>query len=730
MMADKTGNGYQFGTFKGVFTPSILTILGVIMYLRFGWVLGNVGLFKTLLIVTISTSITFLTGLSISALATNMKVGGGGTYFIISRSLGLETGAAVSLPLYFAQALGISFYIAGFAESVSAMFPFLSMKLTGLATLLALGVLSYISANIALKAQFLILLLVVSSLVSFFMGHPVEASNVPAIQEYQPFWKVFAVFFPAVTGIEAGIAMSGDLKNPERSLPLGTLGAIVTSYFVYLVIPIYLSFMVKDRNLLISNPFIMKDVARWGILIVLGVWGATLSSALGAMLGAPRTLQALAKDKVLPQIIGRGFGNGNDPRIAVVISFMVALIGILAGDLNAIAPILSMFFLTAYGILNLSAAFEGLIASPSWRPKFNVPWPVSLAGAAICFAAMFMINAGATFIALVVSSLVYFIMKKRRINASWSDMRYGILMLVLYFVIYRLEDRKPDERTWRPNLLVLSGSPQARWHLISIADAITCNRGLLTVSTIIPDDDNSSERAVNLKSVLRSYLMDNRVRALIKVHPANDMLTGAREMVKAYGFGSVSPNTILLGETEKEENFIEYARLIKLVHTQRKNMIIMRNGEIQVSPNEPLKMDILWRGQQNNAGLMLAIAYLIQASGRWPVCTLRLKTIITDRNGEDDVERNLRNFIEKRRIKAKAEVVVGSPDKSVFKTIRENIGDSNLVFIGMRPPLDGETLEEYSEYYKFLLKNTENFPTTIMVLASENIEFNRIFSEV
>jgi len=171
MVEEKTrSQGYQFGTFKGVFTPSVLTILGVIMYLRFGWVLGNVGLFQTLLIVTVATGITFLTGLSISTLATNMKVGGGGTYYIISRSLGVEMGTAVSLPLYFAKALGISFYIAGFSEAIVAFAPSLSVKVVGVVALCALTALSYISANLAMRVQFLILAIVGGSLVSFFMG--------------------------------------------------------------------------------------------------------------------------------------------------------------------------------------------------------------------------------------------------------------------------------------------------------------------------------------------------------------------------------------------------------------------------------------------------------------------------------------------------------------------------------------------------------------------------------
>ncbi|HRT30712.1 MAG TPA: Na-K-Cl cotransporter, partial [Kiritimatiellia bacterium] len=212
--------GYAFGTFKGVFTPSILTILGVIMYLRMGWVLGNVGLPLTLVIVTVSSSVTFLTGLSVAALATNMRVKGGGAYYMISRSLGVEAGGAIGIPLFLAQAISISFYAAGFAEAVVAVLPMLDAKIVALVTLAILGLITVFSADIALRTQFIVMAFIVLSLVSFFLGGPPDpASLTPpdVLPQTLGFWPVLAVFFPAVTGILAGVSMSGDLKNPSRS---------------------------------------------------------------------------------------------------------------------------------------------------------------------------------------------------------------------------------------------------------------------------------------------------------------------------------------------------------------------------------------------------------------------------------------------------------------------------------------------------------------------------------
>jgi len=503
--------GYQFGTFKGVFTPNILTILGVIMYLRFGWVIGNAGLIPTLIIVTISTSVTFLTALSVSTLATNMKIKAGGAYYIISRALGIETGASIGLPLYLAQTLGISFYIVGFAESVIQMIPYVGIhiKMIGIVTLIVLTIITLKSTDIALKTQYIILALIALSLISFFAGsgeRVLPLSPDIIVPKKEKFWTVFAVFFPAVTGIMSGLSMSGDLKKPEKSIPWGTLAAITCSYAIYMAIPLFFIKYITDQRIFLTDFMIMYRVARWGPFILAGLWGAALSSALASILSAPRTLQAMAKDNIVFRFLGYGFGKNQEPRIAVVISFLIALTGILAGDLNVIASVLSMFFLTTYGLLNLSAGFGRLINSPSWRPSFRLHWGFSFIGAFGCFACMFMINPGATFAALFISTGIYAITKRRRLKASWGDMKYGILMLMIQFGLYRLSSKKPNIETWRPHILVLSGSPRTRWYLIEIANAISHGYGLLTVAAVLPEKHISYERKENMERTIRSYL--------------------------------------------------------------------------------------------------------------------------------------------------------------------------------------------------------------------------------
>lgn len=728
-----TTTGYGFGTFKGVFMPSILTILGVVMYLRMGWVLGHMGLPSTIVIVTLASSITFLTALSLAALATNMRVGGGGAYYIISRSLGLEAGAAIGLPLYFAQALGISFYIAGFSESLVQVFPALNPTIVGVVTLVGITALVYQSADLALKSQFVILAAIVVSLAAFFLGGPVEPSAVEPATPVQrlTFWPVFAVFFPAVTGIEAGIAMSGDLRNPTRSLPLGTMVAVLTGYAVYLAIPIFLAYTGVGEQQLLDDPLVMQKVARWGPAVLVGIWAASLSSAMGSLLGAPRTLQALARDRVLPGFLGRGYGTGNDPRFATVVSFAIGLTGILLGDLNAIAPLLSMFFLTSYGVLNLSAGLEELISNPSWRPQFRVRAVFPLTGFVACLGVMLMLAPGATMLAAVTAATIYYVMKRRALRAHWGDMRLGFMMYLTRVLLYRMQGVRADERTWKPNLLVLSGSPSARWYLIEMADAIAQSRSLVTVATFIPTGHWTAERTEQITDSIRSYLQRRNVPAFIRTLPADDPFTGAATMIRAYGFGPITPNTVLIGETEKPSSFLAFAELVQLVHRSRRNLVIVRQRN-EAEPEPPRgrgarrRIDLWWTGKSPHTAFMLAVAILLRRSDEWRNAELHVRTIVRTPDEQEDAARRLRQFLSDARVAAQADVLV-SGDPGAFEVIRRSSADAALVFLGMRAPKPDESAETYSVYYEELLRETELLPATAIVLAGEPVDFTRIF---
>ena len=420
----------RFGTFAGVFTPNVLTILGIILFLRTGWVVGQAGFYGALAIILMANAISFLTGLSLSAIATSMDVKAGGNYFLISRSLGLEIGGAIGIPLYMSQAISVAFYIIGFTEAMRSLAFVQALDPQIIATVVAVifVVIAWVGADFALKIQYFILGVLVLALISFFTGgwgNTIAPNLTPQYSEGVSFWVVFAVFFPAVTGIEVGISLSGDLKEPSRSIPVGTIVSIVVTALVYVGAALWFAYQLPADQL-IADPYAMQKIASVPALILAGVAASTLSSALGSVLAAPRTLQAVAKDRVVPRALSSNLGSPTEPRMAILVTGIIAISVIWMGDLDFVAPIISMFFLNTYGMVNLVGAIERLVGNPSFRPRLKVPLWVSVAGAIGCYGAMFLIHAPATIAAILFSYGIFFGLSRRSMGNSWGDVRNGI----------------------------------------------------------------------------------------------------------------------------------------------------------------------------------------------------------------------------------------------------------------------------------------------------------------
>ncbi|MEQ9309214.1 MAG: Na-K-Cl cotransporter [Balneolaceae bacterium] len=719
------------GTFGGVYTPSILTILGVIMYLRFGWVVGNVGLIGSLIIVTIATSITFLTSLSVAAIATDQQVRIGGAYYMISRALGIESGGAIGIPLYIALALSVALYVVGFAESVIGVFPNLSLQWVGLITTVAVTALALISAKAAIRAQYFIMLAIVISLISLIFGGSVEptvteefASQVSSSRE--SFWVVFAVFFPAVTGIMAGVNMSGDLKNPTKSIPFGTFAAIGTGYVIYIGLVIILSLRATPYDL-IADPLIMRKMAFWGDAILLGVWGATLSSAVGSILGGPRVLQALAKDKILPDWLswlGKGSGQDEEPRRGTLFTMAIALIAVWFGDLNLIAPILSMFFLTTYGVINLAAGIEKLLDSPSYRPTFKVHWSISLLGALGCFAVMFLINLTATLIALIFVGLIFFWLERRELTSVWGNVKNGLLMAVIREALLNINDDF-EPKTWRPRPLVLSGSPKKRWHLIDFANSLTHNRGILVVATVLKSKTVDHQRLERMEVDLGSFLKKRAVEALVKVVSSENPFKGSVRLVEAYGLGKLLPNTIILGGSENPDIREDYCDMIRSFYEMKRNVILIHGGEedeqdqMQI-PREKRRIDLWWGGFKGNGGLMMILVYMLQNSITWKNAEVHLKIIVELEDAENEIRNNMLAIVDQIRFDAEIDIIV-SKGESFPDIFKRSSKDADLIFLGMATPGKG-----FTEYYEKMLLQTQGMPTTVFVLAGQDISFGEV----
>jgi solute carrier family 12 (sodium/potassium/chloride transporter), member 2 len=718
--------GAGLGTFGGVFTPSILTILGVIMYLRFGWVVGNVGLIGTWLIVIMCTSITLLTALSMASIATDRRVRTGGAYYMISRSLGLETGGAVGIPLYFALSLSMALYIIGFAEILVDVFPALDARWVGVVSAVVVAGLAIRSANLAIRAQYIVMIVIGLSLLSFFLGAPVEPTELDLTGSAPnrltvDFWVVFAVFFPAVTGIEAGVNMSGDLENPARSIPRGTLAALGVGFAIYMVLPFFLSTR-ADSATLIEDPLIMRRIALWGPLILLGAWGATLSSAMGSVLGAPRVLQALARDGVLPRplrFLGKGSGDDDAPRIGTVVTLGVALVAIYFGDLNAVAPILTMFFLTSYMTVNVAAAVEGFLESPSFRPAFRIHWVFPLMGALGCLVVMFLINALATVAAAVVVVGIFIWLQRRGLEGAWGDVRSGIWLALVRMGLLHL-GRTDDPRNWRPHPLVFSGRPEDRWPLVDFANAVTHDRGLVTIASVVPEGSAESGRQAETEASIREDLAEKGVDAFVRIVTAPDVFTGARRLVEAYGFGHLVPNTMVLGASEHEERRDRYCEMITTFHAKDRNVVIIRDPK-DLGFGRHKRIDVWWGGLQANGGLMLILAYLLRTNLRWEDADVYLKLAVKTEEAATDARSRLADMTQELRIgEVRVDVIVAG-SRPFREILLEGSAGADIVFLGMAKPG-----ERFREYYEGLQRMSEGLPTTAFVLATDTLRFSEV----
>lgn len=709
-------------TFGGVFTPSILTILGVIMYLRFGWVLGNVGLAGTLLIVTLSTCITFLTSLSIAAIATDQKVKTGGAYYMISRSLGIESGGAIGVSLYFAQAFSIALYTVGFAESLVQVMPEWNEKWIGIGTSIAIAILALTSAKTAIRAQYVIMIGIALSLLSLLFGHPIESyeagSKIIPPADSVGFWAVFAVFFPAVTGIMAGVNMSGDLENPNKSIPRGTFAAIGVGYLIYMGLPILLAYRATVESL-INDPMIMRKIAFWGDAILIGVWGATLSSALGSILGAPRVLQALAKDDILPKFLkwtGKGSGVDDSPRWGTLFTLLIVLVAVWLGDLNLIAPVLTMFFLTTYAVLNIAAGTETFLKSPSFRPKFRVHWIFSLLGAASCIAVMLLINPSATFLAMLFVVLIFLWLKGRDLQSSFGNIGRGLRMAIIKSSLMKISEDH-DPKNWRPNPLVLAGSPNKRWHLIELANTLTHKRGILSMASVIPSGSMKHEQMMRMKLHLQNFLSKRGIDCLVKVMSASNPFTGLSQLTESYGLGALQPNTIIVGNSENKETEREYCQMIQRFYELNRNTLIVHKGAGNESFGERKRIDIWWGGLKGNGGLMMILAYLINTSIEWRQAEVHIKMVIKDEAAIDNAKSNIQSILDEIRIEAYPDVIY-SQNRDFDTILKEHSKGADLIFMGMASPGPN-----FQSYYQQMQNRIKDLPTTILALAAPSSSF-------
>lgn len=455
--------GARLNTFQGVYRPTLLTILGVMMYLREGWIVGEAGLLGAVMIILLIFLITGTAALSLSSITTNIRVGTGGVFYIISQALGLEPGGSIGIPLYLGQALSAALYIYGFSEAWTFIFPGHPQLAVAYGVFVVALATTFISTRLAFRVQGAVMLVILASLVSIILGLTQVGGPrgyfTPELWgrfEGGGFWMLFAIFFPAGTGVMVGANMSGALADPRRSIPRGTLGAVATALAVYLFMAVWYSVVASPEELR-ENYLAVVDNAAWGGLVLAGILASTFTASLSSLVAAPRILFALGEQRVVPRgsFIAR-LTPSEEPRNAIIVTGLLVAITLLIGSLDRVAVLITMFFLLTYLAINLIMVIEQSLGMISFRPLFTVPRWIPLAGLAACVLALFVISPTFALIALSIIVGIYAYLTRQRLQTPWETVRSSIFVALADWAAREIS-RTPEEaneRSWKPDLLV------------------------------------------------------------------------------------------------------------------------------------------------------------------------------------------------------------------------------------------------------------------------------------
>ena len=721
----------KFGAFAGVFTPSLLTILGVIMYMRLGWVVGQAGLISALAIILIAHIISVSTGLGISSIATDKKIKAGGIYYILSRSLGLPMGGAIGIALFLGTALSISLYLIGFAENflgIEVIRNFTGLeqnvngyRIIGTCAIVVLVVLAFISTSLAIKTQYYILAAIGLSLVSITVGFFIntdlapETALIEPVKNGIPLELVFAVFFPAVTGFTAGVAMSGDLKNPKKAIPIGTLSSIIVGFVVYVVLAIGIAYFVNRDLLLTDNNFLLR-IAWFSPFVIAGIWGATLSSALGGILGGPRILQAISTDKITPKIFAKGYGLNNEPRNALIGIFLIAEAGILIGELNVIAGIVSMFYLASYGFINFAFFLESW-ASTDFRPSFKVNRYFGLIGFMASFGVMFKLDMLSMFAALIIMIALYLYLRRRKFKSEYGDVWQSVWSSVVRTALHKMDKEEIEIRNWQPNIILYSGETKKRPHLIEFGKCIVGKHGVMSNFDLI---ENSAAGFLFPKHKQSLANKDKETGIFTRRHTVRDIYDGIETISSIYGFSGFEPNAVLMGWARQTRNPERFVKMLNHLYDLDLNILLL-DYDKRVGFGKYEQIDLWWEDTSRQGNLALTISKLILLSDNWQNASIRLIIVNSKNEQSENILNKAEHLLDQMRINANVKIINNQIEqKSIYDLMLTESKLSDLVIVGIPEIKKGQETSFVEQTNKLL----HNIGTVLLIRASS--EFKKL----
>lgn len=633
-----SAQGHGFGTLP-VFLAGISTILGAIMFLRFGYAVGNVGLLGSVGIIIIGHLVTIPTALAIAEIATNRKVEGGGEYFIISRSFGTSIGSVIGTSLYLSQAISVAFYMIAlaeafspFADQIEAYLGFYDPRMISIpATILLLGLVLTKGAALGVKALYVVVATLVLSLISFFIGktdYEVTMTLTETISNPDSFMVVFAICFPAFTGMTAGVGLSGDLANPRKSIPAGTLMATLVGMVVYFFIVAKLASS-APLEMLAEDQLVMAKIAIWGPMIVIGLAAATLSSAIGSVLVAPRTLQALGADQSLPmprvnKWLAAGVGAVNEPRNTTLVTAGLALIIVILGNVDFVARLISMFFMVTYGSLCAISFLEHFAARPDYRPSFRSRWYVSLFGAVMCTLMMFLMDPLFAILAILFMTGLYQIVTRKapEHDSGLATMFQGVMTQANRYMSVRLQERRRRvyASEWRPSVIMINDRTFDRRSPLQFMRWICHRYGFGTYLHFIKGHLNSktfaeSER-IKEKLIKQARQQNSPVYMDTVVSPS--ITSALAQSLQIPGVSGLSNNTILFEFSVHDEDAIldEVASSCLFSASTRMTRLVLRHGDFYFGERRSIHIWLTWNDREN-AYLMILFSYILLGHPDW-----------------------------------------------------------------------------------------------------------------
>lgn len=722
----RTTNG--FGT-APVFLAAISTILGAILFLRFGYATGNLGFPGMVAMILLGHMVTIPTALALAEIATNQRVEGGGEYFIISRSFGPLIGAAAGLALYLSQTISIAFYVIAFAEAFGPVFDYLretfgivvaDPRLISLPTMALLALLmSFGGANVGVAALYAIVGLLFFSLALFFLGAPVSAQAnsihplLASVENPHSFFRVFAICFPAFTGMTAGVGLSGDLRDPKRAIPLGTLSATLCGMIVYIFVALKLALSASPEDL-VGDQLIMARIALWGPIIPIGLACATLSSALGSILVSPRTLQAIAGDGMFPSsAVNRWLAKGkavtNEPFRATLVSSVLAITFVALGDVDFVAQVISMFFMVTYGSICLISFLEHFAAHPGYRPLFHSRWYISLLGAVACLWLMFEMSAFYASLSLALMGAAYLIISHAHPQRTGLARLFqdAIFQISRQLQVFLQQSRRHEEvENWRPAVVSISDSSFERLAAFDLLRWISHRYGFGTYIHYIEGYLSKTTHDEAKKTLHRLVKMAGTSEGNVYVDTlvSPSYTSAISQMVQLPGVSGKENNVILLEYSKYQPNGL--AKIIEnhqLVVATDFDVCILATSQRGFGYRKEVHI-WLTANDYENAGLMILLAYIILGHHEWKGGIIKVFAIFPPGGLEAEKER-FTSLVSSGRLpisEKNIRFIAQQADKDRKAIINENSIDADLTIVGIQSRALKHEKEKVFEGYEHL----------------------------